>query len=230
MKIGGDHTSPFVGDRYNDMYMQSSDEIKGWADEDSLKNLSELIESIDFDFEFGEWIFPITPGVEKNQEETTLRDLVEQGFEVRNLKKTKEVEERINYELGVIKDKGYIDYFLTTKNIVDYMHNNDILTTTRGSSAGSLVSYLLKITNVNPLEFNLPFERFLNPFRPSAPDIDIDIADNRRDDVIKYISETFGKDKVAQISTFGTMMARGAVRILQEVWDIHMELVIEFQN
>ena len=212
LKIGGDHTSPFVGDRYNDMYMQSSDEIRGWADEDSLKNLSELIESIDFDFEFGEWIFPITPGVEKNQEETTLRDLVEQGLEVRNLKKTKEVEERINYELGVIKDKGYIDYFLTTKNIVDYMHNNDILTTTRGSSAGSLVSYLLKITNVNPLEFNLPFERFLNPFRPSAPDIDIDIADNRRDDVIKYISETFGKDKVAQISTFGTMMARGAVR------------------
>src|SRR6185295_6736001 len=82
----------------------------------------------------------------------------------------------------------------------------------RGSVAGSLVTYLAHITNVNPLEYKIPFERFLNPERPSAPDIDMDYADNRRDEVIAYARKTYGADKVAQIGTFGTMMARGSVR------------------
>jgi DNA polymerase-3 subunit alpha len=90
--------------------------------------------------------------------------------------------------------------------------NNDILTTIRGSVAGSLVTYLTFITNVDPLEYKLPFERFLNPERPSAPDIDMDYADNRRDEMIAYARQKYGADKVAQIGTFGTMAARGAVR------------------
>ncbi len=93
-----------------------------------------------------------------------------------------------------------------------YAREHDIYTNIRGSVAGSLVTYLSHITNVNPIEYNLPFERFLNPERPSAPDIDMDYADNRRDEVIAYARRKYGDDHVAQIGTFGTMMARAAVR------------------
>ncbi|KKT74202.1 MAG: polymerase III, alpha subunit protein, partial [Candidatus Peregrinibacteria bacterium GW2011_GWA2_44_7] len=102
------------------------------------------------------------------------------------------------------------------KNIVsdflNWAHENGIVTTTRGSAAGSLVAYSIGICDINPLRYQLPFERFLNPERPSAPDIDADFADNRRDEVFAYVSEKYGKDKVAQICTFGTMLARGSVR------------------
>ena len=97
-------------------------------------------------------------------------------------------------------------------DLLDYAKKNNILTTIRGSVAGSMVTYLLGITNVDPIEYKLPFERFLNPFRPSPPDIDMDYADNRRDEMIEYAKQKYGEDKVAQIGTFGTMMARGAVR------------------
>src|SRR6185369_8986415 len=97
-------------------------------------------------------------------------------------------------------------------DLLDFAHEHGILTTIRGSVAGSLCTYLAGITNVNPIEYKLPFERFLNPERPSAPDIDMDFADNRRDEVIEYARGKYGVDKVAQIGTFGTMAARGAVR------------------
>ncbi len=97
-------------------------------------------------------------------------------------------------------------------DLLDYAKKNGILTAIRGSVAGSMVTYLLGITNIDPIEYKLPFERFLNPFRPSAPDIDMDFADNRRDEMIEYVKQKYGEDKVAQIGTFGTMMARGAVR------------------
>ena len=93
-----------------------------------------------------------------------------------------------------------------------FAHERGILTTIRGSVAGSLATFLAGITNVNPIEYKLPFERFLNPARPSAPDIDMDFADNRRDEMIEYVKQKYGADKVAQIGTFGTMMARGSVR------------------
>jgi DNA polymerase-3 subunit alpha len=112
----------------------------------------------------------------------------------------------------VIKNKGYSPYFLVVADLIRYARENDIYTTVRGSAAGSLVAYLSGITNVNPIEFQLPFERFLNPFRPSAPDIDMDFADDRREEVIEYAKRKYGSDKVAQIGTFGTMMARGSVR------------------
>jgi DNA polymerase-3 subunit alpha len=118
----------------------------------------------------------------------------------------------VEYELGVIFKKGYSPYFLVVGDLLRYAKENGILTTIRGSVAGSLVTYLIGITNVNPIEYKLPFERFLNPFRPSAPDIDMDFADNRRDQMIEYAKEKYGEDRVAQIGTFGTMMARGAVR------------------
>ena len=180
---------------------------------EALQTLSDLIQSIDWELELGNWVFPNPPvGNDTRNHEEILRDHVEQGFARRELEKTPEVEERINFELGVITERGYTDYFLSVIDLIKYMHSNGIITTTRGSAAGSLVSYLAGITNVNPIEYQLPFERFLNPFRPSPPDIDMDIADNRRNEVINYILDCFGKEKVAQIGTLGTMMARAAVR------------------
>jgi DNA polymerase-3 subunit alpha len=122
------------------------------------------------------------------------------------------VKERLEYELSVIKMKGYAKYFLVVGDLIREARVRKILTTIRGSVAGSLTTYVLGITNVNPLEYKLPFERFLNPERPSAPDIDMDYADNRRDEIIEYARAKYGSDNVAQIGTFGTMMARAAVR------------------
>jgi DNA polymerase-3 subunit alpha len=123
-----------------------------------------------------------------------------------------EIKTRIDYELNIITKKGFDTYFLMVADVVQGAHNIGAITNTRGSAAGSIVGRILGITNVDPLYYELPFERFLTMHRPTPPDIDLDIADNRRDEVISYITQRFGKDKVAQIITFGTMKARAAVR------------------
>ncbi|MFH1048292.1 MAG: DNA polymerase III subunit alpha [Patescibacteria group bacterium] len=120
--------------------------------------------------------------------------------------------ERIEYELSIIVQKGYSAYFLIVADFVNWSRKKGIISATRGSAAGSFVSYCLGIYNVNPLNYNLPFERFLNPYRPSPPDIDMDFADDKRDKVIEYVTQKYGKNKVAQIVTFGTMAARASVR------------------
>src|SRR6202012_5606988 len=116
-----------------------------------------------------------------------------------------EVRTRIDYELDIIISKGFAVYYLVVSDLLNYAKSAGILTTTRGSAAGSLVAYLIGITNVNPLFYNLPFERFLNPERPKAPDIDMDMADDRRDEMIAYAKRRYGDDRVAQIGTFGTL-------------------------
>lgn len=123
-----------------------------------------------------------------------------------------EISERIDYELNIICKKGFDTYFLMVADVVQGAHKIGAITNTRGSAAGSIVGRILGITSVDPLYYELPFERFLTMHRPTPPDIDLDIADNRRDEAIAYITEKYGKDKVAQIITFGTMMARAAVR------------------
>jgi DNA polymerase III subunit alpha len=159
------------------------------------------------------WYFPdytIESGKEPDDE---VRDLAYAGVTWRGLSiDDPVVKERLDYELSVIKMKGYSKYFLVVGDLIREARERKILTTIRGSVAGSLTTYVLGITNVNPLEYNLPFERFLNPERPSAPDIDMDYADNRRDEIIDYARSKYGSDNVAQIGTFGTMMARAAVR------------------
>ncbi|MBI2484768.1 DNA polymerase III subunit alpha [Candidatus Uhrbacteria bacterium] len=125
---------------------------------------------------------------------------------------TEEMQKRLDYELGVIDFKAFAPYFLIVSDYIQYARRNGIVTTTRGSAAGSLVSYAIGISTVDPLRYRLPFERFLNPERPSAPDVDGDFADNRRDEMLAYVTEKYGADKVAQICTFGTMLARGSVR------------------
>lgn len=178
---------------------------------DALENTAQVAERCNLTLELGNWVFPELEIPDKTPDEA-LRTIVFSGLEHRGVKETPEVLERIEYELKVIKDKGYPKYFLVVSDLLRFAHENSILTNVRGSVAGSMVTYLAGITNVNPLEYNLPFERFLNPDRPSAPDIDMDFADNRRDEVIEYARQKYGKDHVAQIGTFGTMMARGAVR------------------
>ncbi len=123
-----------------------------------------------------------------------------------------EILERIDYELNIICKKDFDTYFLMVADVVAGAHKIGAITNTRGSAAGSIVGRILGITNVDPLYYELPFERFLTMHRPTPPDIDLDIADNRRDEVINYITEKYGRDKVAQIITFGTMKARAAIR------------------
>ena len=159
------------------------------------------------------WYFPdyiIESGKQPDEE---LHDKAYAGVSWRGLSlDDPSLKERLDYELSVIKMKGYAKYFLVVGDLLREARERKILTTIRGSVAGSLTTYVLGITNVNPLEYNLPFERFLNPERPSAPDVDMDYADNRRDEIIEYARSKYGKDNVAQIGTFGTMMARAAVR------------------
>lgn len=159
------------------------------------------------------WKFPdfkIASGREPDEE---LQITAWEGVKWRGMDpKDPEVKKRLEFELDVIKTKGYAKYFLVVGDLLREARERGILTTIRGSVAGSLTTYVLGITNVDPLAYRLPFERFLNPERPSAPDIDMDYADNRRDEIITYAKEKYGGDKVAQIGTFGTMMARAAVR------------------
>ena len=166
----------------------------------------------DYEIELGKAYFPEFKIEGDREPNEVLKELAYKGFEFRKLQQNKEYVDRLEYELGIIKIKGYPTYFLVVGDLLRFARENDIFTNIRGSVAGSLTTYLLGITNVDPLEYKLPFERFLNPERPSLPDIDMDFADNRRAEMIAYTKEKYGKDRVAQIGTFGTMMAKGSVR------------------
>jgi DNA polymerase-3 subunit alpha len=179
---------------------------------EAIENTQKIAEQCHVEIELGKWKFPnfkiesgLTPGEE-------LKRIAYLGIEKRGMEKTDELVERIEYELEIIEMKGYSTYFLAVADMLAAAKERGILSNTRGSAAGSLVSYLSGITTVDPMEFNLPFERFLNPERPSAPDVDMDLADDRRDELIEYVREKYGHEHVAQIGTFGTMAAKGVVR------------------
>ncbi len=185
-----------------------------------LKNNFVLAESINIEIELGKWHFP---NIAKDYEEEmntgktlddVLKRLGEEGIEKREIidERKKDVLDRLYYELEIIKNKGYAPYFLVVYDLLKYASLNGILTNIRGSVAGSMTTYLLQITKCDPLIYQIPFERFLNPERPSAPDIDMDYADDRRDEMIDYVRRKYGDHNVAQIGTFGTMLARGAVK------------------
>jgi len=177
-----------------------------------VSNTSIIADMCDIEIELGKWVFPNLPIPEGTTYDSELRRLAYEGIPAHGLTETKEVVDRLEYELSVIFKKGYSPYFLVVADLLRFAKENGILTNVRGSGAGSITSYLIGITLVDPLEYKLPFERFLNPERPSAPDIDMDYADNRRDEVIEYAKRKYGNDHVAQIGTFGSMMARGAVK------------------
>jgi DNA polymerase-3 subunit alpha len=179
---------------------------------EALENTALIIDHCNLEIALGNWVFPdyiVESGLSDDDE---LRRLVFEGFAKRDIKQTKENLERAEYELKIIKDKGYAPYFLVVADLMRYAKEHGILSNIRGSVSGSMVTYLAGITNIDPIKYEIPFERFLNPDRPSPPDIDMDYADDRRDEVIEYVRKKYGADKVAQIGTFGTMMARGSVR------------------
>src|SRR3989338_198277 len=179
---------------------------------DAVENTEKIAQRCNVELALGKFIFPdfaLEPGKTADQ---MLKELTLQGAKERGLDVNPEITERLCYELEIIRNKNYAHYFMVVADLLRFARESNIYTTVRGSAAGSLVAHLSGITNVNPIEFKLPFERFLNPFRPSAPDIDMDFADNRREEVIEYAKKKYGENKVAQIGTFGTMMARGAVK------------------
>ncbi len=209
----GENEGSFNGAQENFSFISSEKAEKLFKKEpEALENTLKIADMCNLELKLGSWVFPDYKIPEGRSYDDELRDLAYKGIEKHELTETPELKERLEYELKVIKDKGYAPYFLTVGDLLKHAHEKEILTTIRGSVAGSLTTYLAGITNVNPLEYKLPFERFLNPERPSAPDIDMDYADNRRDEMLQYAKEKYGEDKVAQIGTFGTMMARGAVR------------------
>ncbi len=178
---------------------------------EAITNTQKIVDECNIEIELGVWHFPPVDIPPNKTADDELKDQVMTRLAAL-LEMTDEVVERAEYELDIIKTKGYSTYFLSVADFVQWARDHGIVETTRGSAAGSIVAYALNITTVNPLYFKLPFERFLNPQRPSAPDIDTDFADDRRDEVIKYVTEKYGRDHVAQIVTFGTMAARAAAR------------------
>ncbi len=176
-----------------------------------FENIKKIVDSCNLELELGKITFPKfeTPNNEDHFE--YLKKLTYEGFN-KIYKNDVQAKERLDYELEVIKQTNFADYFLIIHDFIKFAEENGILTNTRGSAAGSLVAYALNITRVDPLKFELYFERFLNPERIQPPDIDVDVADNRRQDLIDYLISKYGKDHVAQIITFGFMKARLAVR------------------
>ena len=198
-----------------DFYIKSPEEMTGLfiQREEAVKNTLKIADMCNLEIPIGKWIMPNfdVPGEKTSSEYMT--DKVEEGLKKRYEKITPEIRERANYELETILKKGYETYILIVADFVNWAKSQGITVGPgRGSNAGSIVSYALGISDIDPLFFKLPFERFLNPMRPSPPDIDLDFADNRRDEVIDYVTQKYGRDKVAQIITFGTMEARGSVR------------------
>ena len=189
--------------------------IKDFKDvPEAIYNTQKIAERCNFEFKLGEVKLPYYPLPEEEEPNQYLKKLCYQGIEKRELKKDKEIIDRLEDELSVIKKTGFAPYFLIVQDFVNWAKENRIVVGPgRGSAGGSLVAYLLNITNINPLKYNLLFERFLNPGRTKTlPDIDLDFTDRRRDEVINYVAQKYGKDKVAQIITFGTMASRAVVR------------------
>jgi len=184
---------------------------------DALKNTWEVSEKCNVEIELNRWFFPKYDLPEKKTADSVMEEKVWHGIKKKISRITPEIRERLQYEMDIIKKKRYSTYFLIVADIARWAEKKGIITNTRGSAAGSLVSYALGIININPLNYELPFERFLTPWRPSPPDIDFDIADDRREEIINYIGKRYGKSKVSQICTFGRMLARGSVRDVSRV-------------
>lgn len=181
---------------------------------EAIENTVKIAEKCNLEIPMGKFIFPVFEPPEGNTIDEYFAESLEVGLKFRfGDEVTSEIRERVDFEASVIEQMGYKAYFLVVADFVNWAKNQGIVVGPgRGSAAGSMVSYVLRITEVNPIEHGLLFERFLNPERISMPDIDLDFADDRRAEVIEYVRQKYGADKVAQIITFGTMASRAAVR------------------
>ncbi len=207
-----------------DYYLKSEEEMAAlFADyPEALENTAKISARCQVDFTFGELQLPFYPLPEHvESDDAYLRTLCEERLSSRYVDVTDEIRTRLDYELDVIHGMGYASYFLIVWDFIVYARGHGVeVGPGRGSAAGSIVAYLLGITNIDPLRYALLFERFLNPERVSMPDIDIDFDDINRGRVISYVKERYGEDHVAQIATFGTMGAKGAIRDVGRVLEM----------
>ncbi len=206
-----------------ELYLKSEEEMRLLFpdQEEAMANTLKIADRCTYDFEFGHYHLPRfkLPAGETDSYHY-LKQLCEEGFG-RRYPNAPQVRQQLDYELEMIHKMGFVDYFLIVSDFINYAKKNGIpVGPGRGSAAGSVVSYCLNITDVDPIKYSLFFERFLNPERVSMPDIDVDFCVNRRGEVIEYVNRLYGSDHVAQIVTFGTMAARMAIRDVGRVLDV----------
>ena len=197
----------------DEFYLKSYEEMSELFPAEALSNTAEIAERCNVELDFSTVHLPefkVPEGYEKSE---YFRKICQEGLKEKYKNITEGIQQRLDYEIGVIEQMGYVDYFLIVWDFIKYARDNNIMVGPgRGSAAGSLVAYSMKITNIDPLKYNLIFERFLNPERISMPDIDVDFCYERREEVIDYVKDKYGQERVAQIITFGTMAARGSIR------------------
>lgn len=219
-KVSDEHRMRYEGGQY---YLKSPEEMEHlfpYAKE-ALENTHEISSRCNVEIEFGKYKLPVYEVPEGHTSLTYLEMLCHSGLEKRYPDPSAELMERLEYELTTIVNMGFVDYFLIVWDFIKYARDNDIVVGPgRGSAAGSIVAYSLGITNIDPIKYNLLFERFLNPERLTMPDIDIDFCFERRQEVIDYVVGKYGKDKVVQIVTFGTMAARAVIRDVGRALDL----------
>ncbi|MGL5260189.1 MAG: DNA polymerase III subunit alpha [Lachnospiraceae bacterium] len=224
-KLQDEDRMRYEGGQY---YVKSEEEMKElfpYALE-AIENTQKIANLCHVEIEFGVTKLPKYDVPEEYDAFGYLSKLCFDGLQQRYPQNHAELEERLNYELETIKNMGYVDYFLIVWDFINYARQVKIAVGPgRGSAAGSLVSYCLRITDIDPIKYSLLFERFLNPERVSMPDIDIDFCYERRQEVIDYVSDKYGADKVVQITTFGTMAAKGVIRDVGRVMDLPYALV-----
>jgi DNA polymerase-3 subunit alpha len=228
-KNGEDYTKLRYGT--DQVYFKSSEEmIKLFKDYDrAIENTLEIDSKIDLNFDFQGHYYPVFPIPEDSKSKLPddyFEQLAREGLNNRDIDVTKEVEDRFNFEIDTIKKMGYAGYFLIVQDFINAAKNKNIpVGPGRGSVAGSIVAYALGITNINPLKYNLLFERFLNPSRKSMPDIDIDFADDQRGDVIEYVKQKYGEKSVSQIITFNRLSSKAVIRDVARVLKIPIPTV-----
>lgn len=219
-KLADEDRMRYEGGQY---YVKSEEEMKGlfpyaW---EAVENTQDIADRCNVDIEFGVTKLPHFEVPAGYDSWSYLNKLCSDGLKERYPEEDGTLKERLDYELDIIRRMGYVDYFLIVWDFINYAKSNDIMVGPgRGSAAGSIVSYCLKITNIDPIKYNLLFERFLNPERVSMPDIDIDFCFERRQEVIDYVGKKYGAEKVVQIVTFGTMAAKGVIRDVGRVMDL----------
>ncbi len=204
-------------------YVRSTEEMEKLFSRypDAVENTERIAALCNLEFTFGKYHLPEFKVPEGEQAQTYIRKLCEEGFAAKYLGKHPEYHRQLEYELNMIEKMGFTDYFLIVSDFVRFARSEGIpVGPGRGSAAGSMVSYCLDITDIDPMKYSLYFERFLNPERVSMPDIDMDFGDTRRDEVVDYVRRKYGEDRVAQIVTFGTMAARGAIRDVGRVLNL----------
>ena len=199
----------------DEFYLKSYEEMASVFpnDLDALETTMEIVDKCNFKLVYGNYMYPKYRPVTGQESIDYFKDLIEAGLKKKYKQETPEIRERIDYEVGVISKLGYVDYYLIVWDYINAARTRGIsVGPGRGSGVGSIVAYLMGITDVDPLKYGLFFERFLNPERVSAPDFDIDFEDSRRSEVFDYVIEKYGEEKICKIITFGTMAAKNAIK------------------